>query len=137
MTPSPFTRHYQLSIRLILALGNFLELHPFGELCGTRFDCVMSLFDIVEPDLAVVLNDQAHIITKKNIQGAPALVVEIASPATRQRDRRQKRDLYARAGVREYWIVDPDANSVAVFRRTPEGRFPPAGTLYGEAGDRP
>jgi Uma2 family endonuclease len=135
VTPAPTTRHERLGIRLILALGNYLERHPIGELFGMRFDCVMSLFDIVEPDLAVIVNDQAQIITKQNIQGAPALVVEIASPSTKRRDRRQKRDLYANTGVREYWIVDPDANSVTVFRRTPEGRLPTAGTLYGEAGD--
>ena len=135
VTPLPATRHFQLSIRLILALGNFLESHPLGELCGTRFDCVMSLFDVVEPDVAVILNDQRHILTEPNIQGAPALVVEIASPATRRRDRRQKRDLYARAGVREYWIADPDLNSVTVFRRTPQGRLPTAETLSAEDGD--
>ncbi len=135
VTPSPITRHARLSVRLIKSLADYLELHPTGEVFGTRFDCVMSFFDVVEPDLALILDDQKEIITKKNVRGAPALVVEVASPSTRRRDRRQKRDLYARAGVREYWIVDPDANSVTVFRRTPGGRLPAAGTLSGEAGD--
>ena len=61
----------------------------------------MSLFDVVEPDLLLITNDQTDIITKKNVRGAPALVVEITSPSTQRRDRRQKRDLYARAGVRD------------------------------------
>ena len=61
------------------------------------------------------------ILTEKNVQGAPALVVEIASPGTRRRDEQIKRQLFDRGGVREYWIVDPDAHIVRVFRRQPDG----------------
>ena len=56
--------------------------------------------DIVEPDLLWIAADQLGIITKKHVRGVPALVIEIMSPGTRQRDRRFKRDLYARTGVR-------------------------------------
>ena len=135
VTPSPITRHGRLCMRLIKPLADYLELHPIGEVFGSRFDCVMSLFDVVEPDVAVILNDQKQIITKKNVRGAPALVAEVASPSTRRRDRRQKRDLYARAGVREYWIIDPDANTIIMFRRTLDGEFPVVATLHAAAGD--
>lgn len=135
VTPSPAIRHERLYLRLTKALMDYVEVHPIGELFGSRTDCVMSLFDVVVPDLLLITNDQAGIITKKNLRGAPALVVEINSPGTRRRDRRHKRDLYARAGVREYWVIDPDANTVTVFRRTPEGGFPIASTFHAVEGD--
>ena len=129
VTPTPNTRHQRLVTRLSKALGDYLEIHPVGEVFGVPLDCVLSLFDIIEPDVIFIANDQTDIVTKKNLRGAPALVVEINSPSTRRRDRRVKRDLYAKAGVREYWMIDPDANTVTVFRRTPQGEFPMVGTL--------
>ncbi len=57
-----------------------------------------------------------------NVQGAPDLCVEILSPSTRRRDLAQKRDIYARFGVREYWLVDPDAGSITVLTRD-AGRY--------------
>lgn len=71
----------------------------------------------------------------KNIQGTPALVVEILSPSTRTRDREVKRRLYQRAGVREYWLVDPDLNAVTVYRRTHDGAFPLAAHVTAEQHD--
>jgi Uma2 family endonuclease len=130
VTPSPAIRHERLYVRLMKALMDYIEVHTVGELFGSRTDCVMSLFDVVVPDLLLITNDQTGIITRKNLRGAPALVIEINSPGTRRRDRRHKRDLYARAGVREYWMIDPDANTITVFRRTAEGEFPAAATLH-------
>jgi len=86
----------------------------------------------VEPDLFLITGNQPGIVTAKNVQGAPALVIEVLSPGTRSRDQRLKRDLFERTGVREYWVVDPDANTVAVYRRsTPDG-FEPAQVLAGD-----
>jgi Uma2 family endonuclease len=67
------------------------------------------------------------------VQRAPALVVEILSPSTRRRDLGIKRQLFDRGGVREYWIVDPKAFEVTVYRRMPDGAFPKAAQLT--AGD--
>lgn len=64
-------------------------------------------------------NERAPFLTEKNLQGPPDLVVEILSPSTKQRDQRLKRDLYERVGVGEYWLVDPTANVVTVYRRGP------------------
>lgn len=64
---------------------------------------------------------QLDILTEPNIQGAPALIVEILSPSTRRRDLGIKRQLFERGGVREYWIVDPKAQALRVDRRTTDG----------------
>ena len=56
-------------------------------------------------------------LTPLNVKGAPDLVIEIGSPSTRQRDETIKRHLYERAGVSEYWVVDPDIDVIRVYRR--------------------
>lgn len=130
VTPSAVTRHQRLSMRLAVSLNNHLDLHPSqGEVFTARFDVVLTAYDVVEPDLLVVLGDQQEILTEKNVRGAPGIVVEILSPSTRKRDLTLKRQLFDREGVREFWIVDPEANTVAVYRRAADGSFPPATTL--------
>jgi len=82
------------------------------------FDVVFSRSDVVEPDLLYISNERkARILTAANVQGTPELVVEIGSPSTRRRDETVKRDLYERAGVSEYWFVDPERDVVRVYRR--------------------
>ena len=67
------------------------------------------------PDLLFVAKSRLHIITDPNIQGPPDLTVEILSPGTARIDRGRKKTLYARFGVRYYWLVDPVARSVEVY----------------------
>jgi len=136
VTPSPFIQHQRLVQRLALSLGNHLEAHPDqGEVFTAPLDVVMTPHDVVEPDVLVVLGDQLDILTEKNVQGAPGLIIEILSPSTRKRDLTIKRQLFDREGVREYWIVDPDRNSVAVHRRANDGAFPLAATLEAKHGE--
>jgi Uma2 family endonuclease len=136
VTPSPATRHERLLRRLVLSLGNHLEVHPEqGEMFMSRFDVVISPYDVVEPDLLVVLGDQAEILNDKNIRGTPGLIVEIFSPSTRKRDQTLKRQLFDREGVREYWMVDPDHNEIAVYRRAADGSFPQAASITLGAGE--
>ena len=92
-------------------------------------DVVLSDVNVLQPDLLFVSTEQEHIITPENIRGAPDLVVEILSPSTASRDWRDKHDLYAEHGVREYWVVDPDAQRVWVMVQR-DGVFDEAGT-YG------
>ncbi len=136
VTPSPFSRHQRLVRRLALSLGNHLEAHPEqGEMFTAPFDVVMTPHDVVEPDVLVVLGDQQDLLTERNIQGAPGLVIEIHSPGTRKRDRTLKRDLFDRQGVREYWMVDPDRNQIAVHRRAADRSFPLAMTVAAGTGE--
>lgn len=117
VTASPVTRHQRISRRLLVALQAHVDQHPLGEVFHAPFDIVMSLHDVVVPDLMYVSQARAHLVTAKNLQGAPDLVIEILSPSTRPRDERLKRDLYERVGVEEYWLVDPDRNMLTVHRR--------------------
>src|SRR5918998_6320598 len=78
-------------------------------------DVILSETDVVQPDLFVVLNGGMARITDKNVQGPPDLVIEIVSPGTSVRDRELKRKRYEHFRVREYWLVDPDANSIEIL----------------------
>jgi Uma2 family endonuclease len=129
VTPSPITRHQRVLGRLFAALFQYCDANPIGEVFQARFDVVFSMFDVVEPDLLVVMADQADIVTDKHVRGAPALVVEVLSPGTRRHDEGIKRKLYDRSGVREYWVVDPERDVITVRRRTVDGRLTQAAVL--------
>lgn len=105
--PSPSTQHQHISKRLQYQLYTKIELAGLGLLFNAPFDVQLSDFDIVQPDLVIVLNEHTHRITPTRIKGAPQLIVEILSPSTAGNDRTLKKDLYERSGVNEYWIVDP------------------------------
>lgn len=136
VTAAPNLGHQDLIGRLYLSIGAFVEDRPErGRIFLSPCDVVFSFHDIVEPDLIFVAPDQLGILTEKNVQGTPALVVEVLSPSTRKRDREIKRQLYDRTGVREYWLVDPDANVVTIHRRASDGSFPQAARLTAQALD--
>jgi Uma2 family endonuclease len=125
VTPSPNTRHQALVGRLYFEVELFLRQHSgAGRIFMAPLDVVLTRWDVVEPDLIFIAGDQADILTDKNVQGAPALVIEIMSKGTRKTDEQVKRRLFARGGVREYWLIDPELDIVKVFRRHPDGSFP-------------
>jgi Uma2 family endonuclease len=128
---SPIPRHQRVSYRLVLAIGNYLEEHPLGELFFAPLDIVFSQNDVVEPDLLYISNERREIITRKNIQGSPDLLIEILSASNRKYDEVTKRALYERTGVDEYWIVDPVADAIRIFRRNAAGRYKRAAELSG------
>lgn len=121
MTPAPNTKHQRVSGNLFNTLTNFLKGRRSGEAFAAPYDVILSEEDIVEPDLLFVSAARAAIITEKNIQGPPDLVIEILSASTRKTDEVVKRKLYERYGVREYWIVDPELEAVKIYRLTAQG----------------
>jgi Uma2 family endonuclease len=136
VTASPASRHQVLLGRLYFEIELYLRQHPrTGQVFLSPLDVVFTRWDVVEPDLLFVADDQRDILTEKNVQGPPALVVEILSPSTRKTDEQAKRLLFDRGGVREYWLVDPELDSVRVFRRQGDGSFPLAAGLTREQHD--
>jgi len=117
----PARIHQEISVELTRQLANFLEgkrcrvLHaPFAvRLFEQDGDTPEDVKTVVEPDISVVCDPDK--LDGKGCKGAPDMVMEILSPSTQRHDRLVKLDLYQRAGVREYWIVDPDSRTVQVF----------------------
>ena len=116
MSPSPFTKHQRISFNLSVILGVFLKKYPIGRVFTAPMDVVLSHSDVVEPDLLFIASEKAAIITEKHIMGVPDLVVEILSTGSRKTDEIIKRRLYEQFGVKEYWIIDPELESVKVYR---------------------
>ena len=114
VTASPVLRHQAILGNLHLLLGPLVRERELGQVYFAPLDVILSDVDVVEPDLLFVRSERAEII-EQWVRGAPDLVVEILSPSTRRRDERLKRDLYERRGVDEYWIVDPEAETVKVY----------------------
>lgn len=133
VTPSPDARHQDVAGRLFLALGSFIEHHPVGKVYFAPLDVILSDTDVVQPDILFVSSARSEIV-RDWVHGAPDLAVEVISPSSRRLDETEKRALFDRFGVREYWIVDPEREIVKVYRRAKAGAFPRVAELR-EAGD--
>lgn len=99
--------------RLYLVLADWVRRHPPSEAFLAPIDVILSDDTVVQPDLLVVLDP--HSVSGRGIERAPALAVEILSPTSRERDRTLKRERYGRAGVAEYWVVDPNDRTIEQY----------------------
>ncbi|HEV7237789.1 MAG TPA: Uma2 family endonuclease [Thermoanaerobaculia bacterium] len=117
VNPAPVPRHQRIVKNLLLSLELYFRAHHNGEVLQSPIDVVLAEDGIVEPDLIVIKSERASIVGEKNVKGAPNLVIEVLSDGTRRIDEGKKRKLYERSGVDEYWIVDPEAELVKIYRR--------------------
>jgi len=122
MVPSPNEAHQHILAYIFNCVFNYVRKNKLGYVYCAPFDVLFSEEDIVQPDIIFVANENRKIITKDNIKGAPDLLVEILSPGTSKRDVGIKKKLYAKKGVREYWIVDPAQETIEVLNLK-EGEF--------------
>ncbi len=123
VSPSPERRHQKGAARLHLLIGNLVEANGAGEVYFAPVDVRLTPHDVVQPDLLFIRADRLGIYQARGVvEGPPDLVVEILSPANRTVDQVRKAALYARAGVPEYWIVDPDGEDL-VAQRLVDGQY--------------
>lgn len=118
VSPSPRVRHQLVGARLHHAIGDALAGAARDRVIWD-VNLVLGEHDIVEPDIVYVAEDQKRIIEEVFVRGVPALVIEVLSDP--RLDRVLKRDLYARYRVPEYWIADPDADRIEVYRLGRDG----------------
>ena len=124
MVPAPSVLHQRVSRNLEYRLLQFVREQALGQVFDSPIDVVLGqdkAREVVQPDIVFISHDREHFIHDDEIRGAPDLVVEILSPGTEERDKGYKKGLYARYGVREYWIIDPMARIVEVYTQNREG----------------
>ncbi len=131
VSPAPIPEHQNVSVELLILLRGLI---PNGKLFHAPIDVYFDESNIVQPDLLWVAEDSQCFIGDKRLEGAPDLIVEILSPSTARRDKNKKFQLYEKYGVREYWLVDPQAQYIEVWRLengkfTPKGVFGPGETF--------
>lgn len=130
MSPSPTGRHAELLGRFVMALGNAIEASSCAATVLVEIDWIVASDTVLRPDVTVVRGPAPA----GHVEQRPALVVEILSAATRDRDLVVKRAIYEEEGVPLYLIADPDERTVQVLTLGPEGRY--AGhTFDASAGD--
>jgi Uma2 family endonuclease len=123
VTPAPTRMHQLVSRRLNELLLQVVVRQGAGEFFYAPYDVKLADGSIVQPDLVAVTRDRLAVFTESGSDGGPDFVVEIVSPSTGRSDRVIKRDLYARHGVPEYWLVDPDARTVTIYSEPREGQY--------------
>ena len=132
MGPAPSPDHQSIAVRLTHYLFVHSELAGLGRVFAAPLDVELGPKNVFQPDVIVLLNAHLDRVTAKRIIGAPDLVVEVASPGTAAFDRLTKYDVYARAGVIEYWIVKSAQRTVEVLALE-NGEYRSLGIFNGQA----
>jgi len=126
MAPSPYRFHQDILLNLARLIANHLEQNPVGKVTIAPSDVCLSDLNVYQPDLYFVSNARKSVLSEQGAEGAPDLVVEILSPKTARFDKGVKREVYARTGVKELWIVDPDLREIQVYHLQESADVPKA-----------
>jgi Uma2 family endonuclease len=114
MAPAPSVAHQTALRNVFTRLDQFARQTGLWECLFAPLDVVLPTGDVVQPDIVLLTKDELARADKR-IELAPSLLVEILSPGSRRRDAVTKRSLYEQCGVREYWLVDPMAQTIKHF----------------------
>ncbi|NTS42804.1 Uma2 family endonuclease [Flavisolibacter sp. BT320] len=107
MSPSPSNSHQKVLDKIYRQLGNYVEEMGLGETRVAPFDVFLNNKNAYQPDILFIANKSLSNLKEQGFFGAPDLVIEILSPATKRFDKGEKKAEYEKSGVKEYWIVDP------------------------------
>ncbi len=114
MSPAPFFYHQEVVARFYEALSGWVRKNQLGKTGISPLDMVLTNTRATQPDVVFISNVRLDIV-KTRLMDAADLVAEVISPNSRRRDRIDKRDLYEQHGVKEYWLIDPEARTVEVL----------------------
>lgn len=120
MAPAPSLTHQRVLGQLFVAIANFLKgrncqvfVAPFDVRLPAADEADAAVQTVVQPDISIICD--ASKLDERGCRGAPDWVIEIVSPSTSTHDRKTKRALYERHGVREYWLVHPAEAALSVY----------------------
>lgn len=120
--PTPTPRHQLFATNLSAELYIYSRRTQSGRVIAAPMDTVFTPNDVLQPDLLFLSTEKLHLIGAKKIEGAPDLVVEILSPSNVAREMSYKKHVYEFSGVREYWVVNLEKQSVTQYENI-EGEF--------------
>lgn len=112
MTPAPSYSHQDVQSNIIKSIFLFLHENDMGKLVVAPLDVYLDEENVFQPDIMFISKSNFDIIQKDGLHGSPDMIIELSSPASAKYDLHQKKNVYERSGVKEYWIVDPE-NKVA------------------------
>jgi len=115
MSPAPLDRHAAIIFELTGELRDFIKKNKTGKARVAPYDVYLDAKNAFQPDIVYVSNERTHLIKPNGLHGAPDLVIEILSPSNSKYDLQDKKDVYERSGVKEYWIIDPEDNSTTGY----------------------
>jgi len=116
MAPAPDWTHQDWSRKLFRRLDKFVMERQLGELAYAPVDVVLDSENVVQPDLLFMAKANLSILQTRGVFDAPDLLIELISPSSVRRDRYVKKELYARFGVKEYWIVDTSNKALEIWK---------------------
>lgn len=111
VSPSPLRNHQRIVYLLTQLVGDFVDGHGLGEVYSGPVDVRLGTYTVLVPDLLFIRTERLHIFGERLVDGPPDLVIEVASPSTRERDNVEKLAAFAEAGVPEYWLPDPETRT--------------------------
>ena len=120
--PSPFAPHQRVTTRIAALLDEHVRTQKLGTVLVSPMDVVLDDVKalVLQPDVMFISHDRSGIV-QDFVRGAPDLVVEVTSRGTARSDREAKVKWYARYGVRECWLVDPEQQNLDVVDLSPGG----------------
>lgn len=114
VSPSPSVKHQEIAGEIFWKLKKIVDDAKIGKVFY-ELDVHIDDENVLRPDVIFISSKRKEIIKEDAIKGTPDIVVEVSPPSTASRDMVEKRDIYERAGVKEYWIVDIEGNEIYVL----------------------
>jgi Uma2 family endonuclease len=121
MTPAPSPQHQMITGKLFSLLYAHVTSQGIGEVLLSPLDVILSDVSIVQPDIVYVDRTRLDRISKRGVEGAPTLTIEVLSPTTTLIDRTSTHQLYAKYGVPFFWLIDPASRSIEADVLGPQG----------------
>ena len=128
MSPSPLYSH-QRTVRQAFKL---IDVVGHGETLFAPMDLVLPDGTTIQPDVMWIAEDNNRVRRDKRLHGVPDLVVEVFSPSTRKYDKVNKLRVYQRAGIAEYWMIDPADEFVEICTLN-DGEYTQKAYVVGES----
>jgi Uma2 family endonuclease len=121
MSPAPTSKHQRVLRSIFRQIDALVLDRELGEVFFAPIDVYLDEENVFEPDLVFISTERLHIL-EDNIYGAPDLVIEVLSPSSEKKDKRDKKAVYEKYGVKEYWVAHPVTKKVIGYRLE-ENRF--------------